>query len=91
MSDTQPAVYMFCIITCSCSFSPFQRLIMFLKIGSVFACFIAFGKVDQNLFPRKDIVAIPKVVVCAFGSCESLLGQTLFCKLPQATVDSFRG
>ena len=53
-------------------FSPFQHLIWFLKIGSVLACLTIFGKVDQSLFARKDIVSIPYVVVCTFGSCESL-------------------
>ena len=28
------------------------------------ACLIIFGKVDQRLFPWKDIVSIPYVVVC---------------------------
>ena len=36
------------------------------------ACLIIFGIVDRSLFPRKDIVSIPYVVVCTFGSCESL-------------------
>ena len=53
-------------------FSPFQHLIWLLKIGSVLASLITFGRVDQSLFPRKDIVSIPYVVVCTFGSCESL-------------------
>ena len=34
--------------------------------------FVIFGKVGQSLFPRKDIVSIPYVVVCTFGSCVSL-------------------
>ena len=40
-------------------FSPLQRLKWLLKIESVLACLIIFGKVDQSLFPRKDIVSIP--------------------------------
>ena len=47
-------------------------LIWFLKIESVVACLNIFGKVDQSLFPRKDIVSIPYVFVCTFGSYESL-------------------
>ena len=35
---------------------------------NMLACLIIFGKVDQSLFPRKDIVSIPYVVVCTFGS-----------------------
>ena len=42
-----------------------------VKIESVLACLIIFGKVDQSLFTRKVIVSIPYVVVCTFGSCES--------------------
>ena len=53
-------------------FSHFQHLIWHLKIESVLACLIIFGKVDQSLFPRKVIVSIPYVVVCTFGSCDSL-------------------
>ena len=34
-------------------FSPFQRLIWLLKIESVLACLIIFGKVDLSLFPWK--------------------------------------
>ena len=33
---------------------------------------IIFGKVDQSLLPRKDVVSTPDVAVCTFGSCESL-------------------
>ena len=36
------------------------------------ACLNIFGKVDQSLFPREDIASVPYVVVCTFGSCESL-------------------
>ena len=52
--------------------SLFQNLILFLKIGGVLACLTLFGKVYQSLLPRKDIVSIPYVAVCTFGSCESL-------------------
>ena len=37
-----------------------------LDVGSVLACLTIFGKVDQSLFPRKDVVSIPHVVVCKF-------------------------
>ena len=36
------------------------------------ACLIIFGKVEQSLFPRKDVVSIPYVVVCTSGSYKSL-------------------
>ena len=39
----------------------------------MFACLNIFGKVDQSLLPWKnDIISIPIVVVCTFGSYESL-------------------
>ena len=44
------------------------RALSISKLGrteSVLAFFTAFGKVDQSLFPRKDIVSITKAVVCA--------------------------
>ena len=63
-------------------FSPVQYLIRFLKIESVLACFTAFGKVDQSLFPRKDIVSIPKAVVCTFGSCESVTLSQIVTSIP---------
>ena len=68
---TQSVEYIFCSL--QLKFSLFQHLIWLLKIESVLACFIIFGKVDQSLFLRKDIVSIPYVVICTFGSCESLL------------------
>ena len=78
MLGTQPVVcvyiyiYIYILQSLQLQFSPFQHLIWLLKIESVLACLIMFGKVDQSLFPRKDIVSIPYAVVCTFGSCESL-------------------
>ena len=59
MLGAQPVVY---IQSLQLQFSPFQHLIWLLKIESVLACLIIFGKVDQSLFPRKDIVSILYVV-----------------------------
>ena len=72
-------------------FLPFQHLIWLLKIVSVLACLIIFGKVDQSLFPRKDIFSIPYVAVCTFGSCVSLLCLRSYLVLRSAKISFMKG
>ena len=61
MIGTQPVVY---FANSTVAVLPFRHLIWLLKIESVFACLIIFGKFDQSLFPRKDIVSIT-LLLCA--------------------------
>ena len=49
---------MYIVQSLQLQFSSFQHFIWLLKIESVLACLIIFGKVDQSLFPKKDIVSI---------------------------------
>ena len=52
-----PACGIYVLQSLQLQFSPFLHVIWFLKTGSVLACLTIFGKVDQSLFPRKDIVS----------------------------------
>ena len=64
MLGTQLKVYMFCKVYRRNS-HPYPAFDMAFKNRKcVLACLTVFGRVDQSLFPRKDLVSIPYVVVC---------------------------
>ena len=69
-------------------FSNFQHLIWLLKIEGVLTCLIIFGKVDQSLFPRKDIVSIPYVV--PYVVCVTHAGGTSVAPMACANVRNRR-
>ena len=49
--------------------SPFQSLILLLKLERVFDCFMSFGSACHNLHARNDIVSKSLHVARACGSC----------------------